>query len=130
MKLLMISMDYLKRVSLPNSASYSSPCRRRVVPVSRSSMISLSSFTLVVDDPEIHYSTREGADNLIKNLKPVYPWKVDLTGKNYLGMTITRVRKYRTFSVSMPGCINKILCRHRSLKLSGYRNCLGGCYGT
>jgi len=67
------------------------------------------SSTLVVDNFGIKYSTRAGANDLVATLQELYPLKVELTGKHYLGMTITRDRKNRTLSLSMLGYTDKVL---------------------
>ena len=68
-------------------------------------------FALVVDDFGIKYTTREGADHLIRTLSLLYDIKIDWVGRTYVGFTITFDPLLRTVALSMPGYINKILKR-------------------
>lgn len=68
-------------------------------------------FALVVDDFGIKYTTREGADHLIRTLNLLYDIKIDWVGRTYVGFTITFDPLLRTVALSMPGYINKILKR-------------------
>ena len=45
-------------------------------------------FALVVDDFGIKYTTREGAEHLIRTLQLLYEIKIDWIGRTYIGFTI------------------------------------------
>lgn len=68
-------------------------------------------FALVVDDFGIKYTTRDGADHLIRTLNLLYDIKIDWVGRTYVGFTITFDTILRTVALAMPGYINKILKR-------------------
>lgn len=68
-------------------------------------------FTLVVDDFGIKYSSRAGADHLIRTLQLLYVITIDWTGSTYIGFTIDFDNKTRQVSLSMPGYISKVLQR-------------------
>jgi len=67
----------------------------------------------VVDDFGIKYSSWAGTDHLIATLQALYPLKVDWSGSQYHGMTITRDRLARTLSLSLPEYIAKVLQRFK-----------------
>ena len=67
-------------------------------------------FALVVDDFGIKYTDRADLDHLIATLREKYTLKVDLTGKQYLGITIAFEGSTRCQYVDlyMPGAVDKI----------------------
>ena len=74
------------------------------------------SFTLVLDDFGIKFSSLAGAKLLIATLQAFYSLKVDWTGSQYLGMSIKLDRINGTLSLSMPGYIAKVSQRFKSPK--------------
>ena len=68
-------------------------------------------FTLVVDDFGIKYSTQDGADHLIHTLNLLYDIKVDWSGSTYIGFTIKFDATANSVALTMPGYIAKVLQR-------------------
>lgn len=66
-------------------------------------------FTLVVDDFGIKYSTQDGADRLIHTLNLLYDIKVDWSGSTYIGFTIFFDATANSVAFTMPGYIAKVL---------------------
>ena len=66
-------------------------------------------FCLCVDDFGIKFTNKEDVEHLLATLKSKYKVTVDLTGKNYCGITLNWHSDKRYVDVSMPGYIEKIL---------------------
>ena len=77
-------------------------------------------FTLVVDDFGVKYSSPSDLDHLITCLQTLYALKTHRTGNhyNYLGYTIDYAKPDRTMTLSMPAYIPSLL---RQLRPSGIR---------
>jgi hypothetical protein len=73
------------------------------------------SFTLVVDDFGIKYSSNEHVHHLIQVLKQDYQIEEDWGGTQYIGLTVDWDYKGREVHISMPGYIKKALaqCGHQ-----------------
>ena len=69
------------------------------------------SFTLCVDDFGIKYRHKDDLDFLIATLQKDYKITIDLTGTNYLGLTLDWDYQNHTVDISMPGYIEKALLR-------------------
>ena len=70
-------------------------------------------FSLVVDDFGIKYRTQTDADHLLATLRLLYNITVDVTGSQYLGMTILYNKSLRIFQTSMPGAVSSYLKRYQ-----------------
>ena len=70
-----------------------------------------TAFTLVVDDFGIKYSSKAGADHLIRTLQLLYVITINWTGSSYIGFTIVFNNTSRQVSLTMPGYISKVLER-------------------
>ncbi len=68
-------------------------------------------FTLVVDDYLVKFSSKADAEHLIAILELEYDVKVDWSASRYLGMTITQDKTACTITLSMPGYVEAALKR-------------------
>ena len=68
-------------------------------------------FSLVVDDFGVKFHDQADADHLIATLRSLYDLKVDWTGQQYLGMTITFDATAKSVALSMPKYIDKVIQR-------------------
>jgi hypothetical protein len=78
-------------------------------------------FSLVVDDFGVKYTSRDGAQHLINTLQEKYPVTIDWDGKKYLGITFDWDYDNHTVELSMPGYVDKQLKRFCP---NGIRGCL------
>ena len=70
-----------------------------------------TAFTLVVDDFVIKYSSKAGADHLIRTLQLLYVITINWTGFSYIEFTIVFNNISCQVSLTMPGYISKVLER-------------------
>ena len=81
------------------------------------------SFTLVVDDFGIKYTTAEDADHLLSALRELYIMTEDRAAhQKYVGITIDHDRTRHTISLSMPGYVNKAIARFGKAKKPGAKS--------
>jgi hypothetical protein len=68
-------------------------------------------FVIWVDDFLIKFKRGDKKDinHLLDVLSTKYKFKVDWSGRQYLGMTITHNQRQRTLTISMPGYVEKML---------------------
>jgi hypothetical protein len=70
-----------------------------------------TTFTLVVDDFGVKYTTQDDADHLMSTLKQLYSVSIDWTGEKYCGIQLAWDYKNRTCDLSMPGYVARALKR-------------------
>jgi hypothetical protein len=76
-------------------------------------------FTLVVDDFAVVWKDQASMDHSITTLTQLYQVKVNWQGSKYLGMDIAINRDKRYVTLTMPGCISKLLQRVRPNGIKG-----------
>jgi hypothetical protein len=68
-------------------------------------------FTLVVDDFGVKYTSRDDADHLMTTLQQLYSVSIDWTGTKYCGIQLEWDYIRRTVDLSMPGYVARALQR-------------------
>ena len=68
-------------------------------------------FTLVVDDFGVKYTTLQGAEHLCDILRQLYTLKPDYTGSSYIGFRLDFNYINRLVTLSMPTYVDKMLLR-------------------
>lgn len=68
-------------------------------------------FTLIVDDFGIKYSNRDDAEHLFSTLREIYTITTDMTGQEYLGLSIAHDTVGHKITISIPDYVRKALDR-------------------